>query len=297
MKKFLVIFIILILAAGAVFYFGWVQIQIPPENYAVFFSKTGGYSDEVIVPGNFVWKWERLIPKNTKLYTFQIEPRATTLSIEGELPSGRLYAEQLTGSPDFGWEITVRVSYSLKPEMLPTLVKEERFDPENIDSLYTNVENSIADVLHPQVIDYMRTRTEEGGFLPRISGELTDRLRTRLSDRYPTMDFSEITIPSYRVPDLELYREAKEQYMELMEVRTDTKAREINRTAGREVTETSKIDILREYGKLFTEYPILLRYLAMEGNLEELTGAEIEALEDYGVENPSEVAPSGGTDG
>ena len=284
MKKFLVIFIILILAGAAVFYFGWVQIQIPPENDAVFFSKTSGYSDEVIVPGNFVWKWERLIPKNTKLYTFQIEPRATTLSIEGDLPSGELYAEQLTGSPEFSWEIRVRVSYSLKPEMLPTLVKEERFDPENIDSLYTNVENSIADVLHPQVIDYMRTRTGEGAFLPQIGGELTQGLHTRLSDRYPSMNFSEITIPTYRVPDLELYREAKAQYMELMEIQTDTKAREITRTAGREVTETSKIDILREYGKLFTEYPILLRYLAMEGDLEELTGAEIEALEDYGVD-------------
>ena len=296
MKKFLVIFIILILAAAAVFYFGWVQIQIPPENYAVFFSKTSGYSDEVIEPGDFVWKWERLIPKNTKLYPFQIEPRATTLNIEGSLPSGELYAEQIAGNPDFTWEISVRVSYSLKPDMLPTLVREERFDSENIDSLYTNVENSIADVLHPHVIDYMRSRTGEGSFLPEGSEELTSRLESRLGDRYPSMIFSEVTIPSYRVPDIELYREAKEQYLELLRVQTETKAREIVRTAGREVTETSKIDILREYGKLFTEYPVLLQYLAMEGDLEELSGGEVDALEDFGVESPGGITAPGGSD-
>jgi hypothetical protein len=111
------------------------------------------------------------------------------------------------------------------------------------------------------------------------------------------MTFSEISIPSYRVPDLELYREAKAQYMELMEVQTETRAREITRTAGREVTETSKIEILREYGQLFTEFPILLQYLAMEGNLEELTGEEIEALEDYGVDSPVTVTPESGRSG
>lgn len=294
MKKFLVIFIILILAGAAVFYFGWVQIQIPPENYAVFFSKTNGYSEDVITPGTFVWKWERLIPKNTKLYTFQLEPRATTVSVEGSLPSGDLYAGQLDGNPDFDWRISVRVSYSLKPETLPSLVKEEGFDPENIDSLYTNVENTIADVLHPHIIDFMRTRSGDGSVLPERSSELTERLETRLTDKYPSMTFSEVTIPSYRVPDLELYREAKDQYMRLLDTRTETKAREITRTAGREVTETSKIEILREYGKLFTEYPILLQYLAMEGDLKELTGEEIEALEDYGIESPGVITPSGG---
>ena len=35
MKTFLIILVILVILAGAGFYFGWVQIQLPPDNYAV----------------------------------------------------------------------------------------------------------------------------------------------------------------------------------------------------------------------------------------------------------------------
>jgi hypothetical protein len=57
MKKFIFLFIILLIAGGCAFFFGWIQILIPAETYAVAFTKTGGFDDEVIEPGKFVWRW------------------------------------------------------------------------------------------------------------------------------------------------------------------------------------------------------------------------------------------------
>jgi hypothetical protein len=76
MKAFLITLIILVVLAGAAFYFGWLQILLPAENYAVIFTKTGGYDETVVRPGEFSWRWQRLIPTNMTVYTFDLHPRS-----------------------------------------------------------------------------------------------------------------------------------------------------------------------------------------------------------------------------
>ena len=38
----LIILVVLVVLAGTAFYFGWVQIHLPPENYAVVYTKMRG---------------------------------------------------------------------------------------------------------------------------------------------------------------------------------------------------------------------------------------------------------------
>ena len=71
MKKFFLSLFIIILFAGAVFFIGWGQFAVPAGSYGVMVSKTSGISEKTIVPGEFCWFWERLLPTNVSMRTFQ----------------------------------------------------------------------------------------------------------------------------------------------------------------------------------------------------------------------------------
>src|SRR6056297_3206225 len=102
MKVKLVLFLILlILIGGAAFYFGWIQFQLDEHTYGVVFSKTSGYEEEVLRPGEFNWRWEALIPTNMTLHEIEVLPRSVDLEKSGSLPSGSIYAQAVEASTDF----------------------------------------------------------------------------------------------------------------------------------------------------------------------------------------------------
>jgi len=47
MKKFLAGLIVLVVLGGVVFFFGWVQLAVPPGSYGVLRSKTHGVDPQV----------------------------------------------------------------------------------------------------------------------------------------------------------------------------------------------------------------------------------------------------------
>ena len=125
MKALVVVSVVLVLLAVAVFFVGWVQILIPAGTYAVIHTKTGGYEQEVVTSGEFMWRVERLLPTNMKLYRFKPEVMEVDVPVvSGVLPSGELYASFMENSPDFSYEIDLKVFISVIPESLPRLVAE-----------------------------------------------------------------------------------------------------------------------------------------------------------------------------
>ena len=145
MKAFLIILVILVILAGVVFYFGWVQIHLPAEHYAVVFTKSGGYDQEVIRPGEFSWRWERLIPTNMTLYIFDLHPRSREISFQGSLPSAELYSSVLPENPDFSYRGEIEVIFAVAPESLPALVAEEKLLPDQLDDFYSAQAGALSD--------------------------------------------------------------------------------------------------------------------------------------------------------
>lgn len=89
MKKALASLIILILFGGVVFYLGWVQFDVPIGNYGLMLSKTSGVYPELIQSGTFLWRWERLLPTNTQLRIFSLDPVSQTDTFNSSLPSAQ----------------------------------------------------------------------------------------------------------------------------------------------------------------------------------------------------------------
>lgn len=270
MKKFFITLLFLIIAGGVVFFFGWISIQIPPESYAVISSKTGGIEEDVIKPGEFAWHWERLIPTNVKIHVFNPEPKTSTITVSGKLPSSELYAQYLQGSPSFSWEITLYTSYRIKPESFPKLLQEEKIGSKNIDSLYTGITEKIKGFVYPHINDFFREAGRTGKTIPSFN-DLEAALMSRLSDEFENVQFDELHVQSSNLPDISLYQEGKDNYLALTEQENEIRLKELEKATAEGVTEASRIDILREYGKLLTDYPVLLDFLELQGNFEELT--------------------------
>jgi hypothetical protein len=280
MKAFLIILVILVILAGAVFYFGWVQIHLPAEHYAVVFTKTGGYDEEVIRPGEFSWRWERLIPTNMTLYIFDLHPRSKEISFEGSLPSAELYSSILPENPDFSYSGEVRLQFAVAPESLPALVAEQKLVPEELDDFF----GAKADALSNRVLELLREVESDS----LDSQSLNKQLERELAAEVPDLQLLNLSIEDLHIPDGDLYELARSSYQDLVQTRDRSRDEAVARLAEEQVRaenkrtqEKANLEALREYGKLLNEYPILLKAMAVQ----KLSGDQVITIPEFDLKS------------
>ncbi|WP_455382410.1 hypothetical protein [Salinispira pacifica] len=261
MKKFLISLVILIVAAAVVFYFGWVQLQLPADSYAVAFTKTGGWDSSVLKPGTFIWRWERVVPTNFKLYIYDLSTRKATLQASGTLPSGDVYTQYMPGNPSFSYRITVDVSYRLNPDALPQLTRDGLLSPDGLDNYYSSFESGLLNTLEQMIPALVNQKAGSGSFTP---ASLEPELISKLSSQYPNFTFFHVTPTQFELPDFSLYDRARTTYTQLVDAKTRALEQASQAAAQEQVTKSNRLDLLRQYGEVLTQYPILLKYLALE---------------------------------
>ena len=105
MKKIISFFILLIFF-GAVFFIGWTQIKVKPDSYAIVISKTSGVDPNPVIPGEFSWHWQFLIPTNAELKIFSINPVNAKKTISGSVTNPNSI-QNIDYSFDFAISLTV----------------------------------------------------------------------------------------------------------------------------------------------------------------------------------------------
>lgn len=269
MKKFIIILIILLLIGGCLFFFGWIQILLPAETFAVIFTKTGGFDSEVTRPGVFSWRWERLIPTNMKIYKFDLHPYETEAAYRSSLPSSEHYSSILPENPDFDFEASISVKFELKPESLPALVKEEKLTPETLLTFYEEKAQKLAQKI--MELSFLSQQSLEGqsSLLPNVQWD--KQLKQELAEHYPDLRIIHLNSKTMKIPDLELYSLAKESYRSLVRTRDESRnaasvklAEELEKAKIERRKEEISLQTLREYGELLTQYPILLKAIYVQ---------------------------------
>lgn len=266
--KFFLFLIILLAAAGGIFYAGWLQIRLGEHEYGLVFTKINGYDEDFLPPGQFIWRWENLIPTNLKLHVFDLSPRQSTAGLKGELPSGNLFSQYMEGSPDFDYDMSFRLSYRLRPESLLELVKTGELNSDDPDQWYGTFEDRC--LLEAGVFLTGSAADPDfygdGGYNPARMGEL---LKNRLQEKFPQVEFTAVVPVSLVMPDMALYRRAREEYENLMVVRRALDAQNMEAASRRIQNDQANIGLLEKYGELFTKYPVLLEYLTLNTALNE----------------------------
>ena len=262
MKKFIVTLLIFILLGAGVFIVGWIQVFLPAGSHTVIHTKTKGFEEKVFTHDTFTWRWERLIPTNLKMYSFQLEPvEISNVRVRGTLPSGGTYSSVLADSPDFAYDLEFNLRMFLAPENLPQLVEKEAVEPETISDWHIDKSIIVVGLLE-QFILKEPDSVFRSGYLAQWEKMLLE------NESLSAFQKIEITPVNVTVPDMDLYNEAKRIYFALANAREEKDLTAIQ-------SEQVNLAALKDYGELLTEYPILIQYLY----LKELKGEALPFLE------------------
>lgn len=260
MRKFVVGVILLLIVAGVVFYFGWIQFRIPEDRIAVIFTKTGGWDEQPVQPGEFHWRWENLLPTNLTVHLFSNQPHSAEVRAAGTLPSGDLYRRYLEGEVDFGYVVEFRLRFRVRPDALPALIARERLTPDQLEQWYADHADTMTRRGIELVDSFFAALQDDEAFSLARFGRY---LRTELEAEFPNLEILQLTPVQVRVPDLRLYAAARLVYLAVLDARSEATAAAAFDAAGEEVRRESRLALLRRYGEVLKEYPILLDYFSL----------------------------------
>ncbi len=261
MKKFIFLLILLLIASGAALYFGWVRI--PENSQAVIFSKITGYEDKAIESGSFHWRWQKLIPKTFKVHIFDLSQHTASVVSEGQLPSGNLYSSILSGNPDFAYRISFSISYTVNSSRLPELFKNGSSYAENPEEWYRE-KDKIIESEGNKFIASLKKSSGTASDSSEIEKKLGDHLISSLND----ITVTALTLNEYNIPDMDLYNEAKRQYLNLVKNKENLIIESESRSAKDNADLERQLELLEKYGELLTKYPILLDYIKLNPDMD-----------------------------
>ena len=211
-RNFLICFIILILAAGAVFFIGWTQFRLDTDSVAVLVSKTGGVSKNLIKPGEFSWHWEFLLPTNAKLKIFKMTPYSFRQKISGTLPSGDVYSNLYKTSPDFAYNFDLEILLALSEDGLVKLVRDGRLEDQDALEDYLNHASEI--VFKEAVNNIISKHNENQPLILELVDYSSLLGDIDISKRFPGVTIEKIDVRDVKVPDFALYEKTREIYLE-----------------------------------------------------------------------------------
>ncbi len=261
--NFFLSLIIILAAAGAVFWFGWVQFSLGEGDYAVIYTKSNGYESKPLKNGEFAWRWQALLPTNLSLHIFNLDTRTYTIDKSGKLPSGDFYASITGEDINFDWNIKVKILYRLNPEALPSLVSGGLLSS-GLDSYYSDFEARLNSEMINLVSSEVGASPDET-FGGRIDG-LEDAIRVRAGEIDSNFIVVDTAVNNWTYPDPALYAEARRLAIDLMNKRQSAMSEVEDSAIRREDARESRLSLLEEYGRILQEYPVLLDLFSLEGH-------------------------------
>ena len=259
MKRVLSSLVIILIAAAVVFLIGWVEFDIKPGECGVMVSKTSGVLERPLLPGSFVWRWEKLLPTNVTVHKFRMEPYRSVQSYSGSLPGSDLYAKMLDGASDFSYELELSVQLSPKAEGLVALVERNVISSQtDLEAYLENkakvVSKSVADSLLPDL-----GSPASGGYLSvkALDRASLERLAADSASDLDAVSLNSVEVTKARIPDMESYTNTRELY-ENYKAEVQASLREKAASYADEMNESEKtVRLLEKYAELVKKYPQL----------------------------------------
>ncbi|MDR2494844.1 MAG: hypothetical protein LBD24_06450 [Spirochaetaceae bacterium] len=266
MKKFWVLFSLLLMLGGVGFFLGWVQLTVPIGSYGVMRSKTHGLDAEIIRAGAFRWVWYKLLPTNVEIQIFTPRRIERPIKTQDTLPSGSEYAAFAGFAVDFSYELTANLSFTLKPEALVSLIEKENIrDQEEWEAFESRLADKVEAFALQRIKIYME---DEKKIQEIIDSGAASHLHQDIAGAFPAVKEVSCFIHTTDFPDFGLYHKFRSLYEEYVaRIRDYMQSENFLRPESRVATYI-RLDELAKYGELLTKYPILLKYMALERGIE-----------------------------
>lgn len=267
MKKFLLSLFILAVFAGAVFFLGWAQFSVPAGHVGILVSKTGGIDPEPVIPGQFRWTWEKLLPTNCEILIFRPAPQENTFSRSGTLPSAELYSRFLDGNPDFSWKLSASVSVAAAEDALPDLVR--RFGLRSDEDLRALLDSEAGKAFQAAAEKYLEAAAQQafsGEDMPlsvSVFSGLPD-FAAFVGDALPEgFSLAAANVTDSHLPDFRLYARGAEVYGEYAAEYGRMAAAVALQSAESEISSREQMRLFAEWGTFLQKFPSLIEFLAV----------------------------------
>lgn len=262
MKRLVVLFVFLVVVGGVVFFFGWIQIRLDADEHAVIFTKTHGWEEQVVRPGEFTWRWQRLLPTNLTLHVFPLTTRVTSATMRGTLPSAAAYGSLVDGTAAFSYLITLDVAYRLREDSLPQLARDHGLRSNSLDEHYSSLDAQIGQSTKDSIVGLVTSRS--GSIESPVPHDvITGRVVDDLTRHFPDLELLSVDVIRVELPDLDLYQQARTLYEEVLETRAQS-LKDAAQTFARQQTQTdNELRLLERYGEILDRFPILLDYFRL----------------------------------
>jgi hypothetical protein len=257
--KYTILLSAIILISGTVFYFGWIQIQLPENTYGIAFTKSNGYLEKVYEPGKFSWEVRKLIPTNFKLLKFKITSQQFEINHNQQLPNSDIYAEYLPGSPVFSYNLKYFISYKLRLETLPGFVEKYGLSPEQLPERYKVINSDIQLFISNYLINSLKPSDKILENEKNISKDII----IALNKNFPVLEIFEFIPSTIIIPDSDLYSKAKELYLSSIEMENKVISESKLKIAEQKIRDNANFETLKKYGELLTQYPELIEFFAV----------------------------------
>lgn len=188
MKNFIG-FLILLIFAAFIFFVGWTQIKIKPGNIGIVQSKTSGINEKPVIPGNFSWHKEFLIPTNAQINKFEYKPYNGIKTINGKR------------SVNYDYSFSFQISLSYEPLLIVDLLKDNKISNQQDFEQYLD---ATAAYLAQRAADYYLSRfAQNQSFAPEsvTISELTNAIA--FYKEYPDLDINVLALTDYKLPFIE----------------------------------------------------------------------------------------------
>lgn len=254
LKSFANILSTLIILAflGFVFYLGWEQLELKENTYGIVYTKTSGWRDKPLSTNGFNWSFEKVIPTNYTVHKFKIEEESLTFKKQGFLPSYKLYlVDNTINEANFKFNYKVTIDYKLKAESLSGMVKSGTFTQESYESWKNRNNKKIEDLISIYIDENI------------VQSNLKDGVYEILNESLPHYIFTDLIL-EVKKPDIELYNRLKGRYLSILETKSEAEVSYISKSLEQQNDEILKLDLLRKYGEVFSQYPIMIEYLKVD---------------------------------
>lgn len=207
MKRFLAFVLLLAIGSGVLLYFGWTTLKVPAGKCGVLITKTHGIDEKPLENGKFVWKWQTLLPTNTTVKTFTIEPHFCTKTITGSLPSADVYANSSGVTSAFTWRFTFDLTIYTSAQNIVDLFKEEKIsNDEDLQAYLDDAAETISQLASSYILQKVKT---DRNFNPE-SLRMSDLFKyISFGNEYPLIELEHFAIIESVVPDYQLYEKIR----------------------------------------------------------------------------------------
>jgi hypothetical protein len=266
---FLASLLILVVIGGIIFVMGFVNLAIPQGYIGVYYSSKRGY--ELVSQNERRWNIERLIPFSNQLVIIPQSFTTINVDISNNLPNTSLFAKVLAAQGATGLDsasVEEAFSYSLQGSLAFRLKGQSAIEALQAGTMQAKTVKSYIDgrsaSLQTSLKSVVNGLVGQNTLLLNDNIALNSAVLGRLNQLFTDLELSQLSLNFSKIPNIELYNEALNTTLAAARAVSIAETASALRRENVKAEQQDKLRLLSEYGKLLSEYPILIQFFAID---------------------------------